>query len=119
MAVLRTIDPRNYPAGQRTITSAAVPSGYRSFKFSFTDESWPVGFILTANFEVSPDNGTTWKAVAGKSSVGGWINPVTGLPDARFVSADIGFTTTSQTMLRGTFNANQSFRTGITIEGFA
>lgn len=119
MAVLRTINSRNYPSGQRTITSANIPAGYRTLKFTFTDETWPAGFVLSAAFEASPDNGTTWNFVGGFTAEDGWVNPITGLPEPRWINVPLGFVSTTQTSLRGTFTASQSFNTEITIEGFA
>ena len=119
MAIIRTINSRNYPAGQRTITSGAVPAGYSFLKFTFTDDAWPAGFTLSASFEVSPDNGATWRFVGGFTAADGWVNPGTGLPEPRWVMVPLGFVSTNQTSVRGSFSSNQSFNTGITIEGFA
>jgi len=118
VAIIRVIPSASYQSENRPISDFPVPPGYSYLKFTFDDETWPVGFNLDAQFQISRDNGNTFRPVGGLTATEAWVNPGSGLIEPRFVMVSLGFVSAPQTRLQGNFTPNNTFNTRITVEGF-
>ena len=74
MAILIESTARNYPPGTRDVTSGRIAVGVTLIRVTCTREApWPAapGDVLDAHLELSLDDGSTWRPLAGFWAGGG------------------------------------------------